>query len=566
MDLPKKFLNIIDEVVVNRQKENLWDKDPRLQEVLRWKKKEVEAILIYPYDGPDTRLPYSHWILSFGLKNLWIPNKAYPFHGWIFYNEELVTTLMRSIGKFKIFLLGTYFETLPDMIELTKRIQQVDPENRFVIMGWQWTTDKDARQYALESWVDAINIGHASPFFRVMEWIHEEKQLTREILFEKAEWVLATLKHPNVPKGKFPEFSYFPLMWWPKEDNPWEIVVDIPHYLDCPNNCDFCSQMKTGKTNVVESIIETCSMIKKDMHYLKFSWPTFEGKLVKSFRDILQSVEKKQWFKPKTGLTLDSKQFQNKNYEETLALLNEFSAISIQLGINAVNGEIAKEVGRNNNGKTRTSEELQEEIDNVLRFVREHNMPSVKIDMLITPFDTPESIEKIIKLHAETLKIQKETGKNIWMYLSPLVPYPGTKLYKRHKDKIDFRDYSQLGSQWSYDPTIWKYDEKLFWTTFLRYFSAPFMTANATLLTQKDEFRANYLEFLALSMTHQYLQWKKNKEDMDVLFPEYKDSEMVTAIFNAITTQSIDLTTHARRKEFFKNNPAKYAFDQMSPK
>lgn len=53
---------------------------------------------------------------------------------------------------------------------------------------------------------------------------------------------------------------------------------------------------------------------------------------------------------------------------------------------------------------------------------------------------------------------------------------------------------------------------------------------------------------------------------MDVLFPEYKDSEMVTAIFNAITTQSIDLTTHARRKEFFKNNPAKYAFDQMSPR
>lgn len=50
---------------------------------------------------------------------------------------------------------------------------------------------------------------------------------------------------------------------------------------------------------------------------------------------------------------------------------------------------------------------------------------------------------------------------------------------------------------------------------------------------------------------------------MDVLFPEYKDSDMVTAIFDAVTTQSIDLMTHPWREEFLKNNPAKYNFDQI---
>ena len=50
---------------------------------------------------------------------------------------------------------------------------------------------------------------------------------------------------------------------------------------------------------------------------------------------------------------------------------------------------------------------------------------------------------------------------------------------------------------------------------------------------------------------------------MDILFPEHKDDVMVKVMFEAVQTQSVDLSNHPRWKNFFEENPAKFNFPQV---
>ena len=64
---------------------------------------------------------------------------------------------------------------------------------------------------------------------------------------------------------------------------------------------------------------------------------------------------------PETHMVMDCKQFQNANISQTQELLQEFNTTSVHIGINTIDEETAKMVGRKNAGKTRTQEQLDEE-------------------------------------------------------------------------------------------------------------------------------------------------------------------------------------------------------------
>ena len=82
--------------------------------------------------------------------------------------------------------------------------------------------------------------------------------------------------------------------------------------------------------------------------------------------------------------------------------------------------------------------------------------------MLLTPFDTPETIEKILSFYQEVFLIGKERNIEAPVYLLPLVPYPETKLYERYKDNICLENYKQLAGTSLHDLSIRKFDEEKF--------------------------------------------------------------------------------------------------------
>ncbi len=548
--------------------EKLSDKSvsPKTSEITEYTQRDLQVIFLrFANSFTDPYIPYSQQILKTWVIEMWIPVFSIPFDRGYLKSAEVRNNLAAWLGadkSFQIFGLWVDYETVPELIALAETIKLGKPDWTFIIAWWQWTANEETRKYILDSWyIDAINIGHAQPFFGFLNNVKNSDIISRDILFKNSKWLLATSSEPIVPEWEFPHLSPFPLL-------PLEVLKDpktkgkkfqlrIPHYQNCPNQCDYCAQQKTKNSKqIFDNIIKTIEKteFEKPIDYVKFEWPTFEGSIVKTSKAILNTIQDKQWFMPSSHIVMDSKQFQKKNYNNTVSLLDEVNAMAVHLWINSVDWNTAFEVGRKNSGRVRTEEELQDEILWVLHFVKNSRILDFKIDILLSPFDAQSTIEKIIEVAKELLQIQKETNKKITLFLSPLIPYPWTELFTRHREKIDFTDYKQLWSSSLYDPTLRKEDDSLFGTQFLRKFSAPFFTSGSNYLTKKDKFREEYLQFLALSMTYQYLQWKTKLDEMDILYPEYKKDKWVIAIFNSIKTQSIELILHTRRRKHFKNH------------
>jgi hypothetical protein len=152
--------------------------------------------------------------------------------------------------------------------------------------------------------------------------------------------------------------------------------------------------------------------------------------------------------------------------------------------------------------------------------------------MLLSPFDTPAIIEKILSFFKEVLMISKERNIDAHMYLLPLIPYPETPLYERYKDYVDIKNYSQLAGISKQDLSVWKFDEETFGLKCQHHYLLGFR--KMLKLSQRDAHKVAYLNFLALSMSYQYLQGTKRFEDMDILYSEYRNDKQVKAIFRAI--------------------------------
>lgn len=565
-----EYLYYLLSVMINNS-ENLSEisESSKASEIIEYTQKDLQVVLFHFSNSfEDDYIPYSQMILRTWVEKLWLSLLSGPFDKRVLKYTESKESLAKNFESdesFQLVWISVDYETIPELIELSKTIKSWKPEWTFIVAWGQWTASEDVRKYLFDSWyIDAINIWHAQPFFDFLSNAKNTEILSRDSLFENAKLLLATVSEISVPEWGFPRLSSLPLMLKYIEDKKTKqkkTQLRIPHYQNCPNHCDYCAQQKTKNSKeIFDSIIKAIEEPKSknvQIDYVRFEWPTFEGRIVETSKAILNAIKNNQWFMPSSQITMDSKQFQKENYDNTMSSLEEVNATSIHIWINSVDWNTASEVWRKNNGRVRTEEELQDEILWVLHFVENSKIDDFKIDMLLSPFDTESSIERIIDFNKKLLQIQKKTGKKIRLFLSPLIPYPWTPLFQRHKDKINFTDYSQLKSSSLYDPTLRKDDESLFGSQFLRKFSAPFFTSTSNYLTKKEPFKEEYLQFLALSMTYQYFQWKTTLAEMDILYPEYRKDKWVIAIFNAIKTQSNDLMLHSRRRKYFKNHPAK---------
>lgn len=527
-------------------------------EIIEDSKSNVHATLIYFSNyASDAQsniyIPYSQRILYQWVEELEIPVEVLPINPRSLNNAEIREALydiFQSTTDFEIVGISVDYETVQELITLSNIIKSTLPQSSFIVAWWQGTSDIAAREYLLNAWVDAVNVGHAQPFFDVLSKIDKKQVISKELLFDYSEWLLATAKQPNVPRWKFPDIYPFPL-------TPFDVLLDeenkkeylqlrIPHYQNCPNQCDYCcSEKVTESQHIFDNIVDTI----RDQEYInnidcvKFEWPTFEWKIVDNSIKILKAITDKQGYAPKTKIVMDSNQFQKQNYDKTVQLLQECNAKVVHIGINSVDEVTAHEVGRKYHGKVRSALQLNDEIEWVLHFVKSTEINTIKVDILLSPFDSPDTIQKILQIGKELLVVQRETGKNIEFFLSPLIPYPWTKFFEKHKNMINFVDYGQFKSSIYFDPSIWKDNDDLFGLTLLKSFSAPFLTSCSIDYTQNDKFKEQYLQFLALSMTYQYIhQGKTALKELDILFPEFQDDPWVQSIFESLHTQSVPLS------------------------
>jgi len=515
-------------------------------------KKELEVILLYPGDRFDNEgIPYAHNIISYKLTKMGIKNSIHQ-HG----DEILADYMKQDNWSFRVFARTACYEYMPGIIGRNHKIHPKVKENSMTVIGGQASIGNDARSYMLEHGIDAINPAHAQPFFDFLEVLRGSETINRDTALASAKGLLATKAQFDVPEWKFPKLDRFPLMaYWTKWDiekepnantsQDWDKKGDeklhhilIPHYENCPNGCDFCSLMKIETNKIGDSIAELISEAKKPIPKIYFRWPTFQGKVEKSFRKILHAVKGIQANTPESNIIMDSKQFQEKYYTNTIKQLKEFNVTGIRLWLDAIDGKSAEAVGRRDHWRIRTDQEIQEEKAGILRFLKETQVGICGIDMLLTPFDTPETIEKILSFYQEVFLIGKERNIETPVYLLPLIPYPETKLHERYKDNIHLEDYRQLAGTSKHDLSIRKFDEEPFGLQCERCFLVGYNMMMKCLQKEYDAFRVSYLNFMSLSIAYQCLQGKKTLEEIDILPSEYANDRLIEAIFHAISNEA----------------------------
>lgn len=517
------------EVGINKQE--MKNDSQKIPNLLLSSKKEIEVILLFPRGKEHGKIPpYAQTILSYGLKNLGISHRIYDKDNWIDPAE-----ILYDKNKFQIFARSACHEHIPTVIEWNQWLDREIQEHSLSLIGWQATVDKETRNYLLQSGLDAVSPGHAQLFFGYMKRLQQLEYIDRPIALDHAKWILATLALQKVPEGKFPDFEKFPLMScrtreWEEEKATDKVnSVIIPHYQNCPNHCDFCSLMKVSKNKVSESIAKVISEVKKPIPEISFNGPTFAGDIVKSFRKIVKATKEVQWYTPETSMVMDSKQFQEHEYKKTLKLVKEFNIKSIRLWLNAIDWDIARAVGRRDCGKIRTNDEIQQEKTWILKFLQEESIERFWIDMLLTPFDTPATIEAILSFYKEILTISRQKNINAVMYLYPLVPYPGTRFSKKYRKNINLQNYGQLSGSGENALDIRKFDEELFGLRCLRAQQRAFEVFIKHI--PDDEARGADLCFLSLSMAYQYIQGKQSLEEMEFPDPIYREDPVVNLMF-----------------------------------
>lgn len=498
-------------------------------------KKKLEVILVYPAWLREERLPYSHAILRAWLKQIWIIPEVYSAYS----DRDKIQTKMKEKWVFQVRWIGTYYETIPETLLLAKQIYESYPDERVVSIWWSGVNDLMTRDYIFSQWgenVNNINYGQWKPF---LDWINKIKKIENfdinELKVLATQSWLCTKENIDVPAWEFPHLERFPLLWSTRTGHPSEDVsLEIPSYFNCYNGCDFCALCNFSSPHIVDDMIKSIKSFQHSIKEVVFSWPTFEAHLIKSFRKILTVIYEKQWFMPKTHMVMDSKQFQQNNMSKTLELLEEFNTHSVHIGLNTLDEWVAEMVGRKNNWKNRTQHELDDEAAWILKFAKNVDMTCIDVDMLLTPFDTPDTIKKLIDFYWELLQLCENSENNIHMSISPLVPYPGTELYNSKQEYIKDFSYSKLDDR---NLSVW--DEKLgFGVKFLNSFRAPSHTALNIQLSDENILRSEYVKFLALSMTYQFFQGKKKLKEMDIPI-QYKENKIVKIIYDSLITQII---------------------------
>lgn len=509
---------------------------------------KIQAVLIYPsrYKYTDV-LPYSHAILWTILHELDIPFNIHALFHEQNINKEIKKMCNSKNNEIWIRWIGTMYETLKDSVRLSFDIKNYSNGRSFTILWWSGVDDVRTRHMILDNnyWIDAINRWHAQPFMKFMQLLKETKDYTRDNLLWIAKISQLLVKwNEDVTIWLFPEIQNMPLVLNYNTQHRDCMTLRLPHYFNCPHNCNFCAYTYV-KSNIFEKVLHAVTnKLKWPVTHIISEWPTFTKKIAESLLKITDVISEKQEFTPALSILTDPDQYLPENIETTLQYFENLNVNTIQIWVNTVDGNTAQLVWRKKRGRIKTEEELNKEIDSILHFLENPDVRIMryKIDILLTPFDTVKTREKIINLYEKILEINK-WDKYVSMFLSPLVPYPWTELYEEHKDKIDFwiawenslDFYEKLKSYIEYDPTIRKDDIWLPGVEFLKYFCAPFRTSHQLELIGEDQPKWEYLTYLAYKMTHEYIQKNGNISltDFDI-WEQYTSDQWVKEVYSSV--------------------------------
>ncbi|MFH0874971.1 MAG: hypothetical protein V1859_03475 [archaeon] len=248
--------------------------------------------------------------------------------------------------------------------------------------------------------------------------------------------------------GKGTSCSQFsePIILFKGNDNLTEIELLLSN--TCPNNCGYCTSEKSNITAKKEDYIKKIKEYKttKIIRLTLYD----NNPLCKSAREntiaFFEMYEKEIGPLPNTVLYCDPSTLADEYDTIADILKKHFKAPNNNLfvGRETCSQEIAEKIGRNYNRQPRTTKQLENEKNALIKLSKElSNANSGKlnftiiINYIITPFETEDSINNLI---LESLELRKH--KRVIIRSNYLWPFSGTSVAKKYEEL--FMPYEML--------------------------------------------------------------------------------------------------------------------------
>lgn len=236
----------------------------------------------------------------------------------------------------------------------------------------------------------------------------------------------------------------------------WELLdIDLPVYKNdamfgiygrnvsiqasrgCPYRCIYCSHDKVFKgvrrrrieavVDEIEYVVKTYGVNQFQFYDSYFPWSVKSGLM---FADEIKRRGLMGKIRFMTEMRVDVVD------DEMIRQLKEVGLISLCLGFESGNQAVLDSIGK----KTTIEQGLE-----AARIVKKHNVRFFGFFMMGFPGETEETCRDTIEY---ALKIDPD-----FMYLSIVMPYPGSRLFEMVRDKAEWRDFTRFTS-WNYwDPS-----------------------------------------------------------------------------------------------------------------
>ena len=491
------------------------------------KTKNFELILVYQNSMKNFRIgliPYSALFIQAALRQIGIEPKILDIN-----DVERLEAFRRDTSLPQIWAIGSCSEMYERIRDICLSIKNVDPARRFIVLGGPITESELVNAaYLINGWIDAINYGHAQPFISFMA-------IVASMVFDLEQYIslagkqgLAIREKHSVFLGAFPKLEEIPLSIVTVDNSEGkELRLILPSYDTCGNKCKYCttpcSRMPDLTKKIVQAVKNLVIKNEQKITHMYFTNSTFTDKVNKNMREIYKAAGDN---KIKTTLTIGGEVFAPKRYSETMQILREMNVHTATLAVDCVDEQVATAIGRNFEEEVRGQEMLDEEQRGIIRFLNDNHdwilegeTMRLQINMILSPFDTPRSIEKIMGFFRKVFFVQQlRSYLDIHFVMFGLIPYPSSDLFKIYTKNIDLKKLILNPKQdlVFYNTKIWRFPEEMYGLSFINKFRILFTAALAVGAEKRSRQVTNYLFIEGLSMTQQYLQGIASFEKMDL--------------------------------------------------
>jgi hypothetical protein len=357
-----------------------------------------------------------------------------------------------SLSENSIVGLSAYYEELDQFIPLSLELQS---KGHFVVLGGHGANFPQNNQMMLgKGYFNAINRGHASPFINFRKKVAENSSLETMVKLAR-ESGLATSGRQFVKNGEFPAIKEFPLVSYSIKDP--DLLV-IPAMRNCQNGCDFCNEKYSRMPDITDIIISSLQKREKKepIKGLSFTSPTFNEDNIADIRKILSAINSR----PEIAVYVDSAQIGD---AKTQALLDEFNATKLYIGLNAINDKSAKYIGRRENGRIRKN--IQSEKKAILDYLeKKRNVDGEEeyvISIMYSKADTRKEIASMILFVNDVWgKLYKNREKNALIHLNQAIPLVQTRFASEHAEDYNMKNYSDYSLGLSHNSNILNFRTK----------------------------------------------------------------------------------------------------------